>query len=279
MMTESKSDGDARRDHDGEKPTSLRARLFAEYRWLPLVLPFVVFMVCTHFEPKPPKTAVVSAADADVPERNDPARNPRRWRYPAAYFVKIVLVAAALVWVWPAFGQFTWRLSPLSVVVGLAGGALWIGICTMQPESRLAGAVGLTDLLGFGERAAFNPFATLGDNSVLLAGFLLVRFAGLVVLVPIVEEVFLRGFVMRFITSVEWWKLSVAEVSTSALVAGTVYGVLTHPGELLAAVVWFSLITWLMLRTRNIWDCVVAHAVTNLTLGVYIVISGAWWLW
>jgi len=47
--------------------------------------------------------------------------------------------------------------------------------------------------------------------------------------------------------------------------------VLSHPGEVFAAVAWFSLVTWLMVRTRNIWDCVVAHAVTNLLLGVYVV--------
>jgi hypothetical protein len=32
----------------------------------------------------------------------------------------------------------------------------------------------------------------------------------------------------------------------------------------LAAAVWLSLDTWLMVRTRKIWDCVAAHAVTNL---------------
>jgi uncharacterized protein len=53
---------------------------------------------------------------------------------------------------------------------------------------------------------------------------------------------------------------------------------LMHPAELLAAAVWFTLVTWLMLRTKNIWDCVVAHAVTNFLLGVYVVFMGgdAW---
>ena len=31
-----------------------------------------------------------------------------------------------------------------------------------------------------------------------------------------------------------------------------------------------------MLRTRNIWDCVAAHAITNLILGIYVVHSGTW---
>jgi membrane protease YdiL (CAAX protease family) len=54
--------------------------------------------------------------------------------------------------------------------------------------------------------------------------------------------------------------------------------VIYHP-EKLAALVWFSLVTWLMWRTRNIWDCVAAHAVTNLLLGIYVVTQHQWQLW
>jgi hypothetical protein len=48
--------------------------------------------------------------------------------------------------------------------------------------------------------------------------------------------------------------------------------------ELQVAAVWFSLVTWLMIRTRNIGDCVAAHAVTNL-LGIYVVTQHEWQLW
>jgi hypothetical protein len=51
---------------------------------------------------------------------------------------------------------------------------------------------------------------------------------------------------------------------------------LLHPAEALAAAVWFSLVTWLMVKTRNIWDCVAAHAVTNLLLGFYVLYTGEW---
>jgi membrane protease YdiL (CAAX protease family) len=53
---------------------------------------------------------------------------------------------------------------------------------------------------------------------------------------------------------------------------------MTHPGELLAAAIWFSLVTWLMVRTKNIWDCVIAHAITNLLLGIYVVSFSRWQL-
>jgi hypothetical protein len=68
------------------------------------------------------------------------------------------------------------------------------------------------------------------------------------------------------------------KVNATAVVAGTVVPMLMHPAELFAAAAWFTLVTWLMVRTRNLWDCVVAHAVTNLLLGVYVVFSGQWHL-
>ena len=40
--------------------------------------------------------------------------------------------------------------------------------------------------------------------------------------------------------------------------------ILMHPQEAVAALVWFSAVTWLMTRTCSIWDCILAHAVTNL---------------
>jgi len=42
--------------------------------------------------------------------------------------------------------------------------------------------------------------------------------------------------------------------------------------------VWFSMITGLMVATRNIWDCVAAHAVTNLLMGIYVVGWNQWQL-
>jgi uncharacterized protein len=81
---------------------------------------------------------------------------------------------------------------------------------------------------------------------------------------------------MRLVVDQQWWEVPFGKVNRLAIVLGTLVPMMMHPGELLAACVWFSLVTWLMLRTRNIWDCVAAHAVTNLLLGIYVVTSGDW---
>jgi CAAX prenyl protease-like protein len=39
------------------------------------------------------------------------------------------------------------------------------------------------------------------------------------------------------------------------------------------------LYNWWMIRTRSLGDCIVAHAVTNACLCVYVVSSGSWEYW
>ena len=106
------------------------------------------------------------------------------------------------------------------------------------------------------------------------------RFFGLAAVVPLIEEFFLRGFLMRFVIDAQWWEVPFGKLTTAAVVVGVGMPVLYHPGtEALAVLAWFSLVTWLMAKTRNIWDCVAAHALTNLLLGVWVVSSGQWGLW
>ena len=44
----------------------------------------------------------------------------------------------------------------------------------------------------------------------------------------------------------------------------------------LAYSAWISLYNWWLIRTGNLADCVLAHAVTNGLLAVYVVMTGRW---
>jgi len=157
------------------------------------------------------------------------------------------------------------------VVVGVLGIFVWVGLCKLGLEAGLLAPLGLGGFIESGARSAFNPFEQLPGHPGWAWGFLSIRFVGLVVVVPLVEEFFLRGFLTRVVMAERWWEVPFGAITRTAVLVGVLYPVLSHPGEVFAAVAWFSLVTWLMVRTRNIWDCVVAHAVTNLLLGVYVV--------
>jgi CAAX prenyl protease-like protein len=257
-------------DEDGTgPPCSARTRLLASQPWIAFVLPLTTFMAVGCFEPKPGGEAGGEASLA--------------WQlpysaYPLVYTLKVVLTAAALVLVWPALRAFPRRVTGWSLVAGIVGVCLWVGLWKVGLEQRLLAPLGLERLVDFGVRSAYNPLAELADRPALAYGFLAIRLFGLTVIIALAEELFLRGFLMRFFVRPDWWNVPIGEVNTTALVVGTLVPMLMHPAELLAAAAWFSLVTWLMIKTRSLWDCVIAHATTNLLLGCYVLWSGEWTL-
>jgi CAAX protease family protein len=257
-----------------------RRGLLQKHRWLTFVLPFAVFMAVGALEPKPdvsaePDSPVAAAADGDAGASS--SWIPYRC-YPAVYTLKIVLTVAAILFVLPGYREFPLRLSPWSVAVGVVGVVVWVVICRLDLERTLLEPLGLGSFVSMGQRSAFDPFEQPWGNPAAAWVFLGVRLFGLAVVVAVIEEFFLRAFVMRFVMAANWWEIPFGQVSLLAVVVGTAIPMLSHPAELLAAAAWFSMVTVLMVKTRNIWDCVVAHGVTNFLLGVYVVLSGEWQL-
>lgn len=254
-------------DSSTPAPPATSARWLDAYPWATFVLPFVVFMLMNMLEPT-----------ADKPVELGPLSIPYS-AYPLVYSLKIALTMAVIAAVWPGYRQFPFRVTLLAPLVGAVGVVLWIGICKLELEQRLLAPLGLAEWLGLGQRSAFNPLEHFADRPLLGYAFLAVRFWGLVVIVPLIEEFFLRGLVMRYFIEPDWWKVPFGKLTPAAVAVGTLVPMALHPAELFAAAVWFSLITWLMWKTKSIWDCVVAHAVTNLLLGIYVVASGDWYFW
>lgn len=285
---------------EGGTTNPQRFNVAQRYPWAVFVLPLVVYLGLGQFEPaaqRPAEAAHPTSADlgdeldpfADDPRGSEPlaaesseTRPARRWgmAYPAFYSARVAATIVVMLIFFPGYMQFPLRISWLAAAAGMVGVVLWVGICSLHLEARILAALGFDAQSLLGVRAGMNPFDYFAGRPVEMAGFLVVRFLGLALVVPIIEEFFLRGFLMRFVIDPDtWWKLPFGVATTGAIAAGTLYGMLTHPGELLAAAVWFSLITWLMLRTKSIWDCATAHAVTNFLLGLWVLLAGDWKLW
>lgn len=269
-------------------------------------LPLVVYMLIGSLEPEPlrapaatPASAVAqpeeaaggelvvddSLPEAEAGDMSTTSKRlgmdiPRRL-YPVIYTAKIVLTLAVLLWSLPVYLQWPVRVSPLAIGVGVVGVVLWVVCAMIDPTSAYLQSLGpdhwLTKLLGNGERPSYNPLGVLGPTAAGY-GFLAIRFFGLALLVPVIEEAFLRAFLMRFVMHDNWTEIPFGVVNRTAVAVGILVPVFYHP-EHLAALVWFSLVTWLMVRTKNFWDCVAAHAVTNFLLGIYVITFGQWWLW
>lgn len=242
---------------------SFRRRILKLHPWLPFVLPLLMFSLAGQLEVSDPAATTCFGL-------------VRHEHYPIVYSVKILLTTIALAFVWPAYRVFPFRVSFFGVGVGVFGIVVWIGMVHLGLEKMLP----LDWLTDQGARVAYNPLSELKHSPRLAIAFLAVRFFGLAVVIAVAEEMFLRGFLMRCVENPDHWTtLPIGQVGRTAIIVGTVFPMLTHPAELFAALAWFSLVTWLMLKTRNIWDCIVAHMITNLLLGVYVLTTGDWQRW
>lgn len=250
------------------------------------MLPFVVMMVVIMFYPKfdpaiDPEAfpdLVPTAEDGSLAETVDYVPDAGKTRmFMFLLGAQIAIAAGFFIYFRKLYlSQFPLRASWLSVVFGIIGAVIWIGLCELQIESSVMQWLGISEKAV--ARPAFNPFAMIADDPT-RALFFVVRFGVLVVVVPFVEELFLRGWLVRWWENPDFYKVKLAAVSMTGVLVASAYGVLAHPAEAIAAIAWFSFISWLMLRTGNLWDCVIAHAMTNLLLGLYVLYFEAWRLW
>jgi uncharacterized protein len=195
----------------------------------------------------------------------------RTW-YPVMYSLTVVVTTIWVLIVSPGLLKAPFNFSFLSILVGVIGIVVWIGMWYLDAHflgwfNKIEG------------RAAFNPFEELKENPTWMWQFLTIRFFGLVLLVPVVEEFFIRGFLMRYIDDPDWDQIPLGTAGKWAILGVFIYAGFTHPSEVLAALPWFGMVTWLYLKTNSIWNCVIAHSITNLLLGIYVVKTGTWELW
>lgn len=196
--------------------------------------------------------------------------------YPQAYMAVVVL-GGIVTWLLLRGRRIVVPHGKIAgaVIVGLIGIVLWIGLCELRLEARIAEF--LPDWLKPEARPGFNPIQEL-THPLTAWIFIAVRLIGLAVLVPVAEELFWRGFLIRWIISADWQKVPVGEFRSASFLLVTLLFTLAHP-EWLAAACYCVLLNGLLYWKRDLWDCIVAHGVSNLVLGVYILTTGAWWLW
>jgi CAAX prenyl protease-like protein len=190
---------------------------------------------------------------------------PVKW-FPIAYVVKAVVVTASLLAFRTPLADIHAhaRLVLSSVLIGLVVCGLWLFLDRHVPYPH------------FGSRTAFDPTPLRG--SVWWIPFLAVRLYGLVVMVPIMEEIFWRSFLLRYLTEPDFRRLPVGTFSASALGVMVAASALSHPEWLVAALASLVYAFWLR-RTGSLFGAIVAHATTNAALGAYVLATGAWQYW
>jgi hypothetical protein len=106
------------------------------------------------------------------------------------------------------------------------------------------------------------------------------RFVRLVIVVPLLEEIFWRGFLLRHLIREPFTEVPFGSFSWLSFSVVTLGFCLEHqPADWVAAALAGTLYNLVAYRTRSLSACVIAHAVTNLLLGIYVMRTGQWGFW
>lgn len=163
------------------------------------------------------------------------------------------------------------RIAP-ALLVGFVGIGLWIALSHLQIEKQF-----LPEWMHPADRVGFNPWEQLSGTLAIWA-FILVRTIGISIVVPVVEELFWRAFLLRWTIDPDWQRVPIGAFSWKSCLIVTALFTMAHP-EWLAAAVYSLLMNGLLYWKKDLWQCMVAHGVSNLLLAVYVLASGNWWLW
>ncbi|WGL17779.1 exosortase E/protease, VPEID-CTERM system [Microbulbifer bruguierae] len=177
------------------------------------------------------------------------------WLYP----LRVIAVLLALIWVFPTLRLVPYRPNLLAFGCGIGVALIWIVM--------LFNSAPQTDRI-FTEN--------LLDAPVLWSGlWLLFRFLGAVIAVPIAEELAFRGYLLcKLSRSSSYTRGRLALSGVAVLVSSLTFGAM-HDAWV-AGTVAGLVYAFVRLRSQHIGDAITAHAVTNLVVFLFAAYSGQW---
>jgi CAAX prenyl protease-like protein len=191
---------------------------------------------------------------------------PPQWLY-LVRFVVVVSLIGAISWPYLSFRP-SYPIS--SIAVGAVVFVIWVA-----PDV----------LFGYRHHWLFENAITgaaatsLPSHLKANLGFIVLRSLSCAFAVPILEELFWRGWLMRWLIDNDFLKVPLGTyVPFSfwivAILFASEHGPYWEVG--LAAGIAYN---WWIVRTRNLADCILAHAVTNAILSGYVLVTGQWQYW
>ena len=190
--------------------------------------------------------------------------------YPASYVAKTIAAGALLFAFRHRYTKIRWNYAWLGVIVGVIGLVQWVGMEKM--------------LLHFWPnypRASVEPFVPpeFFKSSQLMWAFIAVRWLGPTIVVPFMEELFWRDYLWRSILAPNDFKLAeIGERDWKPFLFVSLAFAAVHV-QWMTAIVWGVMIAALLIHTRSLGACIIAHGVTNFLLGGYVLYTKDWYFW
>jgi hypothetical protein len=206
--------------------------------WLPYVLPMGIYMAFLLVQMLPNINLL--------------------WLYPA----KVITVAVSLIYFRKEYEELQPGFSLLAVIVGLVVIVIWIGIDPFYPQHSSGPVFDPTTIPSLSQRNVFLAF----------------RIVGAVIVVPLMEELFWRAFLIRWLVKEDFKSVPVGTFTgLSFVVTVGMFG--AEHTQWLAGLICGALYNWLYYKRKDLFACVIAHAVSNAALAAWVLARGDWKFW
>lgn len=214
---------------------------------LPRILPFALYL------------AFLAIGDA----LSAAGWNAQQLRY--LYVVKIGVVLIALLAYRSHYIELqplrlSWRQAGLALLAGLLVFVLWISLTAPW--------------MVIGTSAGYDPRVD-GAIDWPLA---LIRAAGATLVVPVMEELFFRSFLLRWLQRQDFLQVDPVHVKITAFIVVVILFGIEHQ-LWLAGMIAGAVYGALYMVSKNLWSPILAHAVTNGALATWVLLTGQWTFW
>jgi len=169
--------------------------------------------------------------------------------YAAGVFVSIPLLG----FFWKKY-KLKFRFDALAVLVGVVIFVLWV---VLENTYTMFYSIGYVPSNGF---------------------FLFVKLVGFLLAAPLIEELFTRGFLIRFLVSKEFRKVPIGKYTLGSFIITVLFFGLSH-NRWLVGLIAAVLLNLLLYKQKRIESCILAHFTANLLLAGYILFTGSWGFW
>lgn len=192
----------------------------------------------------------------------------------AGYAVRTFLTFVALLFLWPRMSAAATDRGARPVRETLAWGtAVGVAVCVLWVWPERFDWYRRLLVVGSGTAAPVSPY----DPSVCGWPLTLWRLAGSAFVIAPAEELFFRSFLYRRLQARNWTSVRLSAFDLSAFLWTAGLFALEH--DRIAAGAMAGAAYGLLAVRRGLGAAILAHAVTNLLLGLYAIRFGAWGFW
>lgn len=190
-----------------------------------------------------------------------------RWEAP----LRVIILAVVCYLCWPPEISSRPRRLFASAAVGALVFFLWIAPDLLFPGYR--------ETLLFSNTLVGHAHSSIPSAQLHSAWILGWRTARAVIIVPIVEELFWRAWLMRWIIDKDFRRVPLGTYAPFAFWLTAILFASEHGPYWDVGLITGVIYNWWMVRSKSVADCIVMHAVTNAILSGYVIAASQWQYW